>query len=243
MTTEQNTDQQATEPTTEDTRGTDAERTPVDNSHDTEIQTDPDTAHAEETVDHDSKNPNHEAAKYRRQLRDTQAQLEALQHRIDQNNRQHIERIAAQHLAVPADLFDIGKTELADLLDDDGEPDPAKVEAAAQTLLEQRPALAATPPVHDIVQAWRDHLGDNAHDHERRVATYEQRLKALSSFLNVDAFKDEHGQISPDRMEQFSKVTREAYNWPDMGQGGRGGGKGLSAGNAWQDLIQGNSNQ
>ncbi|MGX1762946.1 hypothetical protein ACWIGW_45980 [Nocardia brasiliensis] len=85
--------------------------------------------------------PNAEAAKWRRKLRDTETELATARERITRYQRTEIERLAAEHLAVPADLFDIGKADLPALLDDNGDPDPVKVRAAVDELVNARPGL------------------------------------------------------------------------------------------------------
>lgn len=85
---------------------------------------------------------NSEAAKYRRRLRDTEAVRDAHAARIEAFQRRDVSRIAGETLAQPSDLFDVGRRELADLLDDDGEVDEEKVNLASAALLESRPGLA-----------------------------------------------------------------------------------------------------
>jgi len=82
-----------------------------------------------------------EAARYRRQLRETETARDDLSARLTAFQRRDVERVAADRLAVPADLFDLGGTQLADLLDEDGYPDAVKVGAAVDALLKTRPGL------------------------------------------------------------------------------------------------------
>ncbi|CAM4518719.1 hypothetical protein NONI108955_41095 [Nocardia ninae] len=96
--------------------------------------------------------PNAEAAKYRRRLRDTETELTAARERIARYQRAEIERIAAGHLAVPADLFDIGKTDVSALLDNNDDPDQAKVHAAVQELLSTRPGLSKNARVPSVAR-------------------------------------------------------------------------------------------
>ncbi len=60
-----------------------------------------------------------EAAKYRRQLRETQTSLDAATARVEAMQRAEVERIAGADLATPGDLWLTGP-DLADLLDDVG---------------------------------------------------------------------------------------------------------------------------
>lgn len=87
---------------------------------------------------------NSEAAKYRRRLRDTEAERDAHAARIEAFQRRDVARLAGESLAQPEDLFDVGGRDLADLLDDSGEVDPEKVSLASAALLESRPGLAKT---------------------------------------------------------------------------------------------------
>lgn len=75
--------------------------------------------------------PSREAAKYRRRLRETEAERDALAAQIDAMRRAEVERLAA--LPNPALLWDAG-TDLAELMDDEGQVDPDKVDAAARRL-------------------------------------------------------------------------------------------------------------
>ncbi len=86
---------------------------------------------------------NREAARYRRQLRDTEAKAAALSERVEAMQRREVERLAASEMTTPADLWLTG-TELAGLLDDDGDVDAAKVKAAVGTVLEERPGWRLT---------------------------------------------------------------------------------------------------
>lgn len=71
-----------------------------------------------------------EAARYRRKLRDTEAERDALAARLDTLQRAEAERLAAAELIKPVALW-AGGAELADLLDADGNVDPEKVKACA----------------------------------------------------------------------------------------------------------------
>ena len=76
-----------------------------------------------------------EAAKYRRRLREAEAERDALTTRLEQLQRAEVERLAEQHIAKGSGLW--AATELADVLDEDGNIDPAKVTAAARAAREQ----------------------------------------------------------------------------------------------------------
>ena len=88
---------------------------------------------------------NTEAAGYRRRLRDTERERDALAERVDRYRRTEVSRLAADTLAVGTDLLSIGDTALADLVNDDGDPDPQKIRTAAETLVRTRPGLKRGP--------------------------------------------------------------------------------------------------
>ncbi|SHT24389.1 Uncharacterised protein [Mycobacteroides abscessus subsp. abscessus] len=93
-----------------------------------------------------------EAAKYRRQLRDAEAQRDQIAVERDQlgerlaaMQRREAETLAREHLADGADMWRDG-LELSAILGDDGDLDPAKVTAAAKAARKAHPHWAATPP-------------------------------------------------------------------------------------------------
>ena len=94
-----------------------------------------------------------ESARYRTRLREVEQERDQLRERIDTMHRAQIETIAAQHLAVPGDLLDLGAVTLDQLRDDDGALDIGKVESAATALLKLRPGLGVVadelPPTFD----------------------------------------------------------------------------------------------
>ncbi|WP_372411082.1 hypothetical protein [Streptomyces luteireticuli] len=76
-------------------------------------------------------------------LEEAHSRLEAAQKRIDAMLSREIEHQVKQRLEVPSDLFDLGKHEVADLLDDSGDVDSEKIKTAIDALLKARPNLAA----------------------------------------------------------------------------------------------------
>jgi len=86
-----------------------------------------------------------EAAKYRRRLRDTEAERDGLVARVQAMQRLEVERLVSTDLATPADVW-LTDTSMSDLLDDDGEVDPAKVTDAVATVLTDRPGWRRTTP-------------------------------------------------------------------------------------------------
>lgn len=82
--------------------------------------------------DADDHSPGAEAARYRRRLRDTEAERDALAEQLEASRRAFVDHLLATtvNIAKPAGFWASG-VELADLLDDDGAVDPAKVNDAA----------------------------------------------------------------------------------------------------------------
>ncbi len=95
-------------------------------------------------------NPGREAAKYRRQLRDAEATRDTLAARVQKYQTAEAERVAAGpgRLLDASDLWRV--TDLADVLGDDGELDPAKVNAAVDKLLEDKPHYGAPQTSLDL---------------------------------------------------------------------------------------------
>lgn len=92
----------------------------------------------QDTATNDTHETDREAAKYRRRLRDTEAERDGLRSRLETLQRAEAERLAADHLADGTDLWLAG-AQLADMLDDDGNLDAAKVAETAAQLGTDRP--------------------------------------------------------------------------------------------------------
>ncbi|MBF6213826.1 hypothetical protein IU487_22680 [Nocardia puris] len=96
--------------------------------------------------------PSREAAKWRRQLRDTEAERDALRDRVLEFERAEVERFAAEHLADPADLW--RDVELDGLRGKDGRVDAGKVDAAVKGVLEAHPhwqrSVKQRPPARGL---------------------------------------------------------------------------------------------
>ena len=75
---------------------------------------------------------NREAAKYRRRLRETEKERDALHATVEALQRAAVESVAQGTLSKPAGLWAAG-VELADVLDEHGQPDPEKITAAARS--------------------------------------------------------------------------------------------------------------
>lgn len=90
---------------------------------------------------------NREAAKYRTQLRDTQAELSTVQARLTMAQTAEAARIAEQVLHAGTDVFDIGGADLDAVLDPDtGQVDHEAVLALAEQVATDRPGLRAANP-------------------------------------------------------------------------------------------------
>ena len=85
---------------------------------------------------------NAEAAKYRRRLREAEAERDALVTRLDAAHRREVERNigdgAGDRLGDPSDLWR-GGVELAELLDEDGGVDAAKLAEAHARVIAEHP--------------------------------------------------------------------------------------------------------
>lgn len=91
----------------------------------------------EQEPEDDGKNPaNREAAKYRRQLRETETQVTALEARVDALTRATVETAAAKVLKDGASIWGAGATP-DQFVGEDGRVDAVAVEAAANALAGQ----------------------------------------------------------------------------------------------------------
>lgn len=75
--------------------------------------------------------PSRREARYRRQLRDTEGERDALAAQLDAMRRSEVERIAGAVVAEPSALW-AAEVALDDLLGEDGTVDPGKVTEAAE---------------------------------------------------------------------------------------------------------------
>lgn len=82
-----------------------------------------------------------EAARYRTERNEARAALEAANERIAALQSADAQRIASGLLSDPADLFTLGGTELADLLDEEGNVSTDAVTALAESITKSRPGL------------------------------------------------------------------------------------------------------
>lgn len=118
--------------------------------------------------------PNSEAARYRRQLREVEAERDALAERLQGHQRREVEAMVADLLDVPADLFDIGQVQPSDFYNDDGTLNEAELRAAAGALLEERPRLGKPRPTGP---RWQN-FGQYAPPPPQRGAAWSDVLKS-----------------------------------------------------------------
>jgi hypothetical protein len=88
--------------------------------------------------DAEGTNPNREAARYRTRLREVEAERDAITSRLNVYEKAHVERLAAERLAVPGDFFLVGP-QLDELRGEDGAIDEEKVRSAVVSVLAERP--------------------------------------------------------------------------------------------------------
>jgi hypothetical protein len=98
--------------------------------------------------------PKNREERFRKQLRAAEAERDALSDRLSRMQRAEVERIASQHLADGADFWRDG-TELAHVLTDTGDIDPARVAEVATALVDshrhwKRTAPTAGPPASSV---------------------------------------------------------------------------------------------
>lgn len=87
-----------------------------------------------------------EAVKYRRRLRETEAQRDQLQARVVALQTAEARRLAGEALADPDDLFAVGGVALESLLDQAGDVSAEAVAQAVAGMLATRPRLAKDRP-------------------------------------------------------------------------------------------------
>ncbi|WP_428339988.1 hypothetical protein [Mycobacterium sp.] len=146
------TDTATVEPDSTDTdettaSGSEAPEAPVDGAEDA-------TEAVEDQDDDASDGAGREAAKYRRRLREAEAERDQLAERIEAMQRAEVERLATADSLRPAALWASG-VELANLVADDGTVDGSKVSDAVAAAREQ--LGIAAPPVGPVVK--REGLG------------------------------------------------------------------------------------
>ena len=82
-------------------------------------------------------NPNREAAKYRRKLREAEQVIERQAARIEAVDREQVEQRAGEFLVDPSDIWTV--TSLEKVRDDDGNLDGAKLDGEIRQIIETKP--------------------------------------------------------------------------------------------------------
>ncbi|MCU1697856.1 MAG: hypothetical protein JWR34_3919 [Mycobacterium sp.] len=102
--------------------------------------------------DTEAQNPSREAAKWRTQFREAEAERDALAQRIEALQTRELERIAGRHLSAPTDLLTLSARQLGDFITDAGEVNPELVASVAAEVLASRPGLRPSHPAIDPTQ-------------------------------------------------------------------------------------------
>ena len=151
------TEQQATETPGEDTS------TEIPGGDPQEIEPD-DSTDQSAGVEADGAKLRREAARYRRSLREAETARDSLRGQLETMQRAEVERLAAEHLATPTDLWLTG-TALPDLVADNGNVDPAKVNDTTKQILTDRPGWRRQSASFDGgVRATAPNTGPTWHD-------------------------------------------------------------------------------
>jgi hypothetical protein len=90
--------------------------------------------------------------RYRAERDTAREELAAAHARIERLQRAEIERLAADDLSHPSDLFSLSGNDLADYLTESGDVDAEKVAADVAEILAERPGLRKAAPAFDPSQ-------------------------------------------------------------------------------------------
>ncbi|AXG80451.1 hypothetical protein [Streptomyces paludis] len=108
------------------------------------------------------------------ELDEMRAQLEVAQSRIETMLMREVEHFAKERLAVASDIFDLGKHQISDLLDDAGYVSEEKTTEAIDALLKSRPMLAVNPPF------WGDVGGGQRASYDHDTPDWKSALRGSS---------------------------------------------------------------
>lgn len=100
-----------------------------------------------------------DAARYRVQLRETEAALETTRGQLAALQSAEVHRLAGERLEVPEDLLTLSGKAVADFLADDGTVNAEAVQAAVADVLAARPGLRRPDPAIDPSQGQADTYG------------------------------------------------------------------------------------
>lgn len=120
-----------------------SDTTDIDPTSTPDLTTDSDVDPLDDTSSiEDTEKTTGRAAGLRARAQDAEAARDAALALVEALRQREAERLAETKLAAVADLWEYGTVSPADLTDDAGLIDPAKVDAAVDELLEARPGLA-----------------------------------------------------------------------------------------------------
>lgn len=106
-----------------------------------------DTSTEEPDDEPDAESPSKREARYRVQLRETEAERDQLRANVEALQRAEVERLASRSIQQPNALWS-ADVELTSLLDDAGRVDPIKVDAATREATKTLGLAATRPPGH-----------------------------------------------------------------------------------------------
>lgn len=115
-------------------------------------ETTPESTETDETVDPRMAGVIEARDRYNRERDEARAERDALAARIETLQRAEVERLASAGLSHPEDLFSLSGNTVADYLDDNGNVDPAKVDADVAEILVERPGLKPRAMAYDPSQ-------------------------------------------------------------------------------------------
>jgi hypothetical protein len=96
--------------------------------------------------------PDPRIAKLSRENADWRGKLRSAEERIATMQRAEVERLAADGLSHPADLFSLSGNDVANYLTEDGDVDAVKVAADFAAILAERPGMRKFTPGYDPSQ-------------------------------------------------------------------------------------------
>ncbi|MBE1531146.1 hypothetical protein [Actinomadura algeriensis] len=159
------------------------EQTHREQDQDVDEQTTP--AEGEQTPDEtpeESSKANREAARYRRQLRDTETERDALAARITAMETGRVMEAAAQQLSQPGDALEYAN--LDEYRNDDGDITTASIEAGLAALVKARPGLAKPRPLRRAAPPGKTFTGRG--EDPGFAAGFKSRHKRIRDYHNQD---------------------------------------------------------
>ncbi len=107
-----------------------------------------------DTAEDDGQRPKNREERYRKERAALKAENDELRARLEKRDRLEVERVAAEHLADPADLW-LSGNDVSAYLTDDGDVDADKISEAVKALIAERPhwgkaKIPAAPPASTV---------------------------------------------------------------------------------------------